>query len=119
MERPKLAHRILRGAKPSLLPVSPGVGTSGGVTGSHSGTSAPVMLHSPTLPSSSQIIPKVAFFPRLGVGKPLDGNVTCSLAASPGDGAGPRGPGQHCPRPRRCSGSAGGAGPGGGLVGHL
>lgn len=44
---------------------------------------------SPPPPSSSQIIPKVASFPRLGVGKPLDGNVTCSLAASPGDGAGP------------------------------
>lgn len=37
--------------------------------------------------SSSQISPRNAFA-RLGEGKPLDGNVTCSLAASPGDASG-------------------------------
>lgn len=71
-------------------PCAPGRGYRWAVTGYHSGTSTPVLHHThPTPPSSSQIIPKVASFPRLEVGKPLDGNVTCSLAAFPGDGAGP------------------------------
>ena len=66
----------------------------------------------------------MASFPRLEVGKPLDGNVTCSLAASPGDGAGPGAGGAAGAAPAAGTGAAGtargrrrGAWPGSRLVG--